>query len=155
MAQYQVTHSCGHTVTHQIYGTNSHGERDRKVQWLRGRTCKACYAKANPQPLRAIIYPASTLSPSQDQIRIAVINAYDQRATLKDRGYRFDQAAHWRDALGATVDAGWVYETGDLDAAMAEVDALDALGAELVLRDDVQAVKDSVSIAAALGVYNT
>lgn len=43
MAWYDIDHSCGHTDRHQIYGTNSHGERDRKVQWLSGRVCEDCY----------------------------------------------------------------------------------------------------------------
>ena len=41
MAKYQVTHSCGHTVTHQLYGKNS--ERERKIEWMEGKLCADCY----------------------------------------------------------------------------------------------------------------
>ena len=43
MAKYTITHSCGHTVEHQIYGTNAHGERDRKIAWLESTPCSECY----------------------------------------------------------------------------------------------------------------
>ena len=31
MAQYNIHHTCGHEETVQIYGTNVHGERQRKA----------------------------------------------------------------------------------------------------------------------------
>ena len=43
MAKYTITHSCGHTVEHQIYGSNSKGERDRKIEWLESTPCSECY----------------------------------------------------------------------------------------------------------------
>jgi len=43
MAKYTITHSCGHTVEHQIYGSNSKGERDRKIAWLEAHVCSECY----------------------------------------------------------------------------------------------------------------
>ncbi len=43
MAQYQITHSCGHTKTHQIFGTNSKGQRDNKRAWLATTLCEDCY----------------------------------------------------------------------------------------------------------------
>lgn len=52
MAQYGITHSCGHTATHQIYGTNSHGERERKAAWLESRDCTDCW-KAQQERERA------------------------------------------------------------------------------------------------------
>lgn len=42
MAKYTITHSCGHTETVQIYGTNVHGERDRKIAWLESKPCIDC-----------------------------------------------------------------------------------------------------------------
>lgn len=42
MAWFDITYSCGHTGREQIYGTNSHGERDRKAEWLGSRPCEAC-----------------------------------------------------------------------------------------------------------------
>ncbi|HET6212359.1 MAG TPA: hypothetical protein VFE14_05745, partial [Micromonosporaceae bacterium] len=43
MALYDVPHSCGHTQQHNITGTNVHGERERKAQWLADGTCSDCY----------------------------------------------------------------------------------------------------------------
>lgn len=45
MAQYTITHACGHTTTQQIYGKNSHGERDNKVRWWQSVDCPACYGR--------------------------------------------------------------------------------------------------------------
>lgn len=45
MAQYTVTHTCGHNHTHQIYGTNSRGQRDNRREWLATQPCPKC-AKA-------------------------------------------------------------------------------------------------------------
>lgn len=42
MAQYDVTYSCGHTETVQIYGP--HKDRERKIAWFeRSGHCRACY----------------------------------------------------------------------------------------------------------------
>ncbi len=43
MAKYNITHFCGHTQEHRICGTNVHGERDRKIEWLTGNICGECY----------------------------------------------------------------------------------------------------------------
>lgn len=43
MAQYTITRSCGHTESVQIYGTNSHGERERKAQYEASKACAECY----------------------------------------------------------------------------------------------------------------
>lgn len=44
MAQYEITYRCGHTDTVQIYGTNTHGERERKAASYGYRDCPACQA---------------------------------------------------------------------------------------------------------------
>lgn len=43
MAKYQITHACGHVVEHQIFGSNSKGQRDNKREWLAGQVCTECY----------------------------------------------------------------------------------------------------------------
>lgn len=45
MAKYDIIHSCGHEETVQIYGTNTHGERENKKAWLESIPCREC-AKA-------------------------------------------------------------------------------------------------------------
>lgn len=44
MAQYSVTHTCGHTTTHQLVGKTT--DRDRRIDWLKGRDCLACHRAA-------------------------------------------------------------------------------------------------------------
>lgn len=46
MAQYNIHHTCGHEETAQIYGTNVHGERQRKAEWLESKPCRDCERKA-------------------------------------------------------------------------------------------------------------
>lgn len=46
MAQYNIHHTCGHEETVQIYGTNVHGERTRKAEWLESKPCRDCERKA-------------------------------------------------------------------------------------------------------------
>lgn len=54
MSIYKITHSCGHTVEHQIYGTNVHGEREKKAAWLESRLCYDCYKKAQEDAVPAV-----------------------------------------------------------------------------------------------------
>ena len=44
MAQYGITYRCGHEDTVQIYGTNVHGEREKKAAWYGTIDCPACRA---------------------------------------------------------------------------------------------------------------
>lgn len=46
MAQYNIHHTCGHEEAVQIYGTNVHGERQRKAEWLESKPCRDCERKA-------------------------------------------------------------------------------------------------------------
>jgi hypothetical protein len=41
MAKFQITHSCGHTVMHQLYGPVK--DRQGKADWLAERPCYECY----------------------------------------------------------------------------------------------------------------
>lgn len=43
MAKYDVTYSCGHTDTVQLYGKNE--ERERKLKWMENSLCPECYKK--------------------------------------------------------------------------------------------------------------
>lgn len=43
MAKYAITHACGHTVTHQLYGKHKgFGGRDSKIEWLGTVPCLDC-----------------------------------------------------------------------------------------------------------------
>jgi hypothetical protein len=41
MAQYTITHTCGHVETVNLYGPGY--ERERKIAWLEGQECRDCY----------------------------------------------------------------------------------------------------------------
>lgn len=42
MASTYITYKCGHSDNVQIYGTNVHGERDRKAAWYGTIDCPDC-----------------------------------------------------------------------------------------------------------------
>lgn len=42
MSLYTIDHICGHSEEVQIYGTNVHGEREKKAEWLASRPCFDC-----------------------------------------------------------------------------------------------------------------
>jgi hypothetical protein len=42
--KYEVTHSCNHTETHELFGAGN--ERERKLAWLRTTLCSECYKAA-------------------------------------------------------------------------------------------------------------
>lgn len=43
MAKYEVTYSCGHSDTVQLFGKNE--ERERKLKWMANSLCPECYKK--------------------------------------------------------------------------------------------------------------
>lgn len=45
MALTDITYHCGHTARIQIYGTNTHGERDRKAAWYATIDCPDCHRR--------------------------------------------------------------------------------------------------------------
>jgi hypothetical protein len=62
MAKYTVTHACGHTVTHALFG--AYRDREKKREWLKDGLCSDCYreeqtrlaqAQAEQQGLPALI----------------------------------------------------------------------------------------------------
>ena len=54
MALYGITYRCGHEDTVQIYGTNVHGEREKKAAWYGSIGCPACRAaKASEEQIAA------------------------------------------------------------------------------------------------------
>lgn len=50
--KHDVTHKCGHTQTHDLFGPGS--DRERKLKWLAGTVCSACYkAEREAETVRA------------------------------------------------------------------------------------------------------
>lgn len=53
MSWYEITRSCGHTESIQIYGTNVHGERERKAALLAEQPCGDCRRAGRDQAASA------------------------------------------------------------------------------------------------------
>ena len=68
MAQYDIHHTCGHEETVQTYGTNVHGERQRKAEWLESKPCRDCERKAMREENLA---GAAALEGSEKQVNLA------------------------------------------------------------------------------------
>ena len=68
MAQHNIRHTCGHEETVQIYGTNVHGERQRKAEWLESKPCRDCEREAMRE---ANLAGAAELEGSEKQVRWA------------------------------------------------------------------------------------
>lgn len=88
--KYDVTYSCGHTGTVQIYGTNT--EREKKIAWYENyAVCPECYAKGQQEEAAIAAQQAKAdglpaLTGSEKQIRWAESIRQKKMATLVTRG---------------------------------------------------------------------
>ncbi len=112
MAKYIINHSCGHEEEHQIYGTNSHGERQHKADWLANTLCSACYKAAKDAQRKAEIaateatYALPELVGSEKQIAWAK----DIRMKMLHDKFGLDgYKKHW-DRIKTETSAKWFIE---------------------------------------------
>ena len=64
MAKYDVTYTCGHTETVELFGKTS--ERERKIAWMEGNClCPSCYKEKQQKEAAAFDLPALTGTPKQ------------------------------------------------------------------------------------------
>lgn len=84
MAKYEIKHTCGHTETVNICGTNVHGERDHKIACLESKPCRECAAKAAAED--AVKAGLPKLSGSEKQVAWALDIRNEMIATLEDEG---------------------------------------------------------------------
>lgn len=85
MSKYHITHSCGHSRTYNICGTDVHGERGRKTKWYASQPCPDCRRAeenaAAAQSNREKGLPQLEGSPKQiawaETIRCAAVQAMD------------------------------------------------------------------------------
>ena len=115
-----ITRACGHEETIEVYGTNVHGERDRKIEYEKTLVCKACYEQQTAAENKAAGMTELTGTPKQiawaEKIRADIIGKIDNMpaqneqyeqiksqvlATLKS----IDSASWWIDRRGASVGA--------------------------------------------------
>ncbi len=88
MANYTVTHTCGHNVEHNIIGTNVRNERERKAAWLAEQICSDCKEKEKQDKIEAINATLVKLSGSPKQIDWAKsirINALQHIKKVKEQ----------------------------------------------------------------------
>ena len=98
MALYDITYRCGHKDTVRIYGTNAHGEREKKAAWYGTIDCPDCKAAKTRQANKAA--GMAELEGSDKQIAWAEdIRAQDmaeyarQRQKMADHGSTDEQLA--------------------------------------------------------------
>lgn len=101
MAKYPITHQCGHTETHELFGPGR--ERDKKISWLKTTDCKACWSAAQrearkSEPITAeVIYNAFS-----EGVWLAVTHGdtYSIKDTLKAAGCLYREYSDNSDLLG-------------------------------------------------------
>lgn len=118
-----IEHVCGHTTTADITGPSTHGQRERKAEWLATQLCPACaraqrdaahrqQAEDAAHTVVASHWPALTGSEKQiawaDQIRVAAVADMEQRLTKQLTADVAEQAlAYWTHAALRQTDASW------------------------------------------------
>lgn len=105
MAQYNITYSCGHTGTVELFGKTSN--RDRKIDWYENcADCPDCYKikMREKQAKEPIIMQVSTNGLDKDQsgniiAEIAILGGtINLKDEIKNMGYR------WHDLRGGIMD---------------------------------------------------
>lgn len=104
MAKYTVTHNCGHTETHDLFGPGK--ERERKIAWLETTDCKDCWLKSqraerDAAPVTAEII-CNMFTGDGKSVYIAVTggNIYPIKDALKSAGCRWMEYHDNNDLLG-------------------------------------------------------
>ena len=80
--KYDITHSCGCVETVDIIGSNTHGERDRKIAWLESKPCRECEHKAAVEKANA--EGMAELEGSEKQIAWALDIRRDMIAKIEE-----------------------------------------------------------------------
>lgn len=115
MSKYEVTHKCGHTVTHHLVGRIR--DRDSRASWLEDQDCTDCWKKAQQAEAERVAeaknLPALVGSEKQiawaSVIRADCVKIMDRLpsigeilangGTLREDGSRSDVAAGLREAV--------------------------------------------------------
>ena len=131
MASTPITYSCGHTGREQLYG--KHSDRVRHVSWAeRNKVCPDCYRSQRKED-----GPEVLARGDGECVALLVTNSYEQRETLKARGYRFTSWTPADAPLGVKFTKtscrfvetkGWTKSFSDGKALADELDLFDSLG---------------------------
>jgi hypothetical protein len=111
MAQYHVTHSCGHNVTYQLYGPEK--DRQWEIKKMQGRICELCWQAAELAKAQTIAndlgLPKLTGSEAQiawaEQIRAEI---YTQFSALEETPTEVGEFMDW---LFRHTESKWWIET--------------------------------------------
>lgn len=102
MALYDIARSCGHTEQVQIYGTDVHGERRSKAEWMARFPCRACQVAARQADQEA-----------RAELALALAAVHDwPELTGSDKQIRW----------AADIRATWIAETVDRVAGIRPAD---------------------------------
>ncbi len=85
MAKYSITHACGHTCTHQLFGPGK--DRDRKEQWLSERLCTDCWREAQERERQTAATAAATANFSEGYVALAGSESQIAWAEVIRRGF--------------------------------------------------------------------
>lgn len=116
--KYEIKHSCGCTETVDIFGTNVHGERDRKVERLESKPCRKCAHANDGEELTG---SDKQISWAQD-IRHEMSNELDtlhawatKNAKCDEHRKQFDDNfAVARENMAKITEARWFIDNRDL-----------------------------------------
>lgn len=118
--QHQIRWACSHTTTVNIYGTNTHGERERKADSLAKLPCPACRQSAERDALAARAAELPALTGSERQIKWATTLRDQALAEAKEWGEEHEnklsdagreQLHRLIDAAQRQTDAAWWIDT--------------------------------------------
>jgi hypothetical protein len=82
---------------------------------------------------------ASRMRPSPAAVRIAVVDSYEIKDSLRTAGYRFDRDGYWCDPVGAHTKAAWYKEISP-DLADTEIARLESIGCAIELDSEINAL---------------
>lgn len=80
--RYQITHSCGHTDTHNIIGSNSRGQRDYQVRNKESQLCSECWKEQQAAQTAAKSIELPVLTGTEKQIAWALSLRLEKYAEL-------------------------------------------------------------------------
>ncbi|MFE3610417.1 hypothetical protein [Streptomyces goshikiensis] len=98
--RYEITHSCGHRATADILGTNAHGEREGRADWLASRPCPDCARRQRTAEYQRLNEHAAARG---RRAGWAPLEGTD-RQTAWAETIRVEKTDELRDALGRVTD---------------------------------------------------
>jgi hypothetical protein len=100
MAKYTVNHSCGHTQTHELFGSGK--DRERRIAWLKTTDCKECWIASRKEDRKTPITAEVIYNVFSHGVYLAVTggDTYPIKDALKSAGCRWMEYQDNNDILG-------------------------------------------------------